>query len=114
MPANFRYALVRDAFYHTLSPGQRRMQHENVASYLIDLGPRAEPVESAYIARHLDMAQHADASHWWCLAARDALAQSAIAEAQTLAERALQALRHIADGQEIGRASCRERVCQYV
>ena len=99
IPANFRHALVRDAIYHTLSPGQRRLQHENVANYLIELGPRAEPVESAYIARHLDMAQHANASQWWCLAARDALAQSAVTEAQTLTERALRALRHIEDVQ---------------
>ncbi|CAP42786.1 conserved hypothetical protein [Bordetella petrii] len=97
MPANFRHALVRDAIYHTLSPGQRRMQHHSVANYLIELGPRAEPVESAYIARHLEMAQHPDASHWWCLAARDALAQSGMTEAHALTERALLALRYIAD-----------------
>ncbi|MBV7486036.1 AAA family ATPase [Bordetella sp. BOR01] len=100
IPANFRHALVRDAIYHTLSPGQRRLQHEIVANYLIEQSPRSEPVESAYIARHLEMAQHARASEWWCLAARDALAQSAVAEAQALTERALRALRHIEDVQD--------------
>lgn len=97
IPANFRHALVRDAIYQTLSPGQRRITHEKVANYLIEQESRAESVESAYIARHLDIALHANASHWWCLAARDALAQSAVTEAQMLTERALRALRHIDD-----------------
>lgn len=93
----FRHALVRDAIYHTLGPQQRRTQHERVARYLVELGLGAELTESACIARHYELAQHADAAQWWCLAAREALAQSGMHEAHTLTERALHALQYVPD-----------------
>lgn len=97
IPANFRHELIRTAIYRSLSPQERQRQHEQVAQYLMSLDPRANASEPAHIALHLDHARHADASHWWCLAMRDALAQSALGEAQSLSERALAALPFIAD-----------------
>jgi DNA-binding SARP family transcriptional activator len=97
VPANFRHELIRAAIYTTLNPNERRRQHEQVAQYLLDVDPRAKAPEPAYIALHLDQAGRADAAYWWCLAMRDALAQSAIAEAQILSERALAALALIDD-----------------
>src|SRR3546814_19257204 len=63
MPANFRHALARDAIYHTLTPGQRRMKHDNVANYLIKLGPRAARPVSAYIPSHTAIAKQSPTPH---------------------------------------------------
>ncbi|ANN76553.1 AAA family ATPase [Bordetella flabilis] len=97
VPASFRHELIRAAIYTTLNPGERRRQHEQVAQYLLDMDPRAKGPEPAYIALHLDQAGRPEAARWWCLAMRDALAQSAIGEAQALSERALGALALIED-----------------
>ncbi|HTK00161.1 MAG TPA: AAA family ATPase [Bordetella sp.] len=97
VPANFRHELIRVAIYRSLSPGERRRQHDQVAQYLIGADTQAKPADPAYIALHLDQARNPDAARWWCMAVRDALAQSAVREAQTLADRALDALDLIED-----------------
>jgi DNA-binding SARP family transcriptional activator/tetratricopeptide (TPR) repeat protein len=97
VPANFRHELIRAAIYQTLSPGERRRQHEEVAQYLIGTDTRAKAADPGYIALHLDQARNPEATHWWCLAVRDALAQSAVREAQALADRALAALTLVED-----------------
>lgn len=100
MPARFCHALTRDAVYQMMDPAQRRIQHANVAQFLIGRDPRVARVEAALIAHHLDAAGHADACHWWCIAGRDALAQSAASEADAMAGRALAALDRIDDEQQ--------------
>jgi DNA-binding SARP family transcriptional activator len=97
VPANFRHELIRAAIYQSLSPAERRRQHEQAAQYLIAADGAAQPAEPAYIALHLDKARNPDAAGWWCLAVRDALTQSAIREAQALTDRALAALALIQD-----------------
>ena len=57
IPADFCYPLIRDAIYHSLSPGQRRRHHAHVAQCLIE---GAEPSASTSIAMHLEMAQHGE------------------------------------------------------
>jgi len=109
VPASFRHELIRVAIYHTLNPAERRRQHEQVAQCLIDTDPRVMAQEPAFIALHLDQAGRADAAQWWCTAMRDALAQSAVREAQALSERALEALNRIDDPAERRRA---ELECQ--
>jgi DNA-binding SARP family transcriptional activator len=97
VPASFRHELIRAAIYQTLSPSERRRQHDQVARYLIGADAYAKAGDPAYIALHLDQARNPEASKWWCLAVRDALTQSAVREAQALADRALAALALIED-----------------
>lgn len=109
VPANFRHGLVRVAIYQTLSGKERRQYHEQVAQHLIGLDASGAPREPAYIAFHLENASDSKAAHWWILALRDALTQSALGEAEVLAERALRALALI-DDEALRRAT--ELECQ--
>lgn len=100
MPARFCHDLTRVAVYQTMDPVQRKQQHANVAQFLIHRDARLARAQAAYIAQHLDASEHPDACHWWCIAGRDALAQSATSEAQIMAARALTALQRIEDERE--------------
>lgn len=97
MPARFCHAVTRDAIYQTLDAAQRRRQHQQIAQFLISHEPRKARSDAAYVARHLDAAEHPDACRWWCVAGRDALAQSTANEAEVMARRALSALARIDD-----------------
>src|SRR3546814_6014378 len=100
MPARVSHAITRDAVYQTIDPAQRKVLHANVAEYLISRDARLVRAEAANIAQHLEFSGQADTWRWWCIAGRDALAQSATTEAQAMGERALAALVHIDDTQE--------------
>lgn len=97
MPARFCHDLTRVAVYQTMDPVQRKQQHANVAQFLIHRDVQQAQAQAVCIAQHLDASKHPDACHWWCVAGRDALTQSATSEAQTMADRALDALERISD-----------------
>ncbi len=109
MPVRFCHALTRMAVYETIDPSKRRQFHAKVAQFLIDRDPGEARSNAATIAQHLDVALHADACRWWCVAGRDALAQSAASEAKAMADRALGALARIRDEREHRKA---ELECQ--
>ncbi|NYT85123.1 AAA family ATPase [Pollutimonas harenae] len=97
MPTRFCHDLTRVAVYQTMDPVQRKQQHANVAQFLIHRDAQQAQAQAVCIAQHLDASRHPDACHWWCVAGRDALAQAATSEAQTMADRALDALERIPD-----------------
>ncbi len=97
----FTHALVRDAIYEELPPGERAGLHERAARALEQLAPdRGEPLW-AELAHHFHAAAlrgcAAEAVHYAVLAARHAHARSAYEEAATQYERAI-AARELADG----------------
>ncbi|MFT0547408.1 AAA family ATPase [Allopusillimonas ginsengisoli] len=100
MPARFCHDLTRVAVYQTMDPLQCKLQHASVAQFLIERDPRLARVHAAYIAKHLDASESPDACRWWCTAGRDALAQAAINEAQTMVDRALAALERIGSARD--------------
>ena len=97
MPIRFRHALTRLAVYETIDPLDRGQLHAKAGQLMIEREPGAARAQAASIARHLDAAEHSDACRWWCIAGRDALAQSAASEAKAMADRALAALERIQD-----------------
>ncbi len=98
----FTHALVRDAIYDELPPGERAGLHERVARALEQLAPdRGEPLW-AELAHHFHAAAMrgcaAEAVRYAVLAARHAHARSAYEEAAAQYERAIAARELMAAG----------------
>ena len=98
----FTHALVRDAIYEELPPGERAGLHERVARALEQLAPdRGEPLW-AELAHHFHAAAlrgcAEEAVHYAVLAARHAHARSAYEEAAAQYERAIAAREQVSSG----------------
>src|SRR5690606_34999909 len=64
MPARFCHAVTRDAVYQSLDAAQRRQPHHHAAQFLIPHAPRKARSAAAYVAPHLDAAEHPDPRRW--------------------------------------------------
>jgi DNA-binding winged helix-turn-helix (wHTH) protein len=109
----FTHALVRDAIYEELPPGERAGLHERAARALEQLAPdRGEPLW-AELAHHFHAAAlrgcAAKAVRYAVLAARHAHARSAYEEAAAQYERAIAARELMADGGLRGSEGAPER-----
>lgn len=81
----FKHALVREVAYNSLGERERRELHTLAARWLASMGE-----DAATVARHFDIGgQHQAAALHWARAAQRALATNALADAVTMAERAL-------------------------
>jgi eukaryotic-like serine/threonine-protein kinase len=81
----FKHALVREVAYASLGESERKELHALAASWLNSMGE-----DSATVAGQYDLGgQHARAAEHWARAAQRALATNALADAMTMAERAL-------------------------
>jgi tetratricopeptide (TPR) repeat protein len=81
----FKHALVREVAYASLGDDERKELHALAASWLSSMGE-----DSATVAGQYDLGgQHARAAEHWARAAQRALATNALADAMTMAERAL-------------------------
>jgi hypothetical protein len=81
----FKHALVREVAYASLGELERKELHGLAANWLSSMGE-----DSATVAGHYNLGgQQARAAEHWARAAQRALATNALADAMTMAERAL-------------------------
>ncbi|MBN2194843.1 MAG: protein kinase [Polyangiaceae bacterium] len=81
----FKHALVRDVAYKSLGEAERKELHALAARWLASMGE-----DAATVAGHYDLGgEHQAAAEHWARAAHRALATNALADAVTMAERAL-------------------------
>ncbi|HTJ80726.1 MAG TPA: serine/threonine-protein kinase PknK, partial [Polyangiaceae bacterium] len=81
----FKHALVRDVAYAMVGDDLKRELHGRAAEWLVTMGE-----DAATIAHHFDLGKrHEDAAVHWEAAAKRALATNSLADAATMAERAL-------------------------
>ncbi len=81
----FKHALVREVAYASLGDDERKELHALAAGWLSSMGE-----DSATVAGQYDLGgQHQKAAENWARAAQRALATNALADAMTMAERAL-------------------------
>jgi eukaryotic-like serine/threonine-protein kinase len=81
----FKHALVREVAYASLGERERKELHALAAAWLTSMGE-----DSATVAGHYDLgSQHVSAAEHWARAAQRALATNALADALSMAERAL-------------------------
>ncbi|HEX3774547.1 MAG TPA: protein kinase [Polyangiaceae bacterium] len=81
----FKHALVRDVAYASLGENERKELHALAGTWLASMGE-----DSATVAGQYDLgAEHEKAAEHWARAAQRALATNALADAMTMAERAL-------------------------
>ncbi|HYQ28329.1 MAG TPA: protein kinase [Polyangiaceae bacterium] len=81
----FKHALVREVAYASLGERERKELHALAAAWLTSMGE-----DSATIAGQYDLGdEHVRAAEHWARAAQRALAANALADAMTMAERAL-------------------------
>lgn len=81
----FKHALVREVAYASLGERERKELHALAATWLASMGE-----DSATVAGQYDLGgQHVRAAEHWERAAQRALAANALADAMTMAERAL-------------------------
>lgn len=81
----FKHALVRDVTYASASEAMRKTNHAAAAAWFVKVGE-----DAATIAEHYDLGeQHERAADFWEIAARRALAATALRDAVKMADRAL-------------------------
>ena len=81
----FKHALVREVAYASLGERERKELHALAAAWLSSMGE-----DSATVAGHYDLGgQHVSAADHWSRAAQRALATNALADALSMADRAL-------------------------
>ena len=81
----FKHALVRDVAYASLDEEQKRELHLGAGRWLSQMGE-----DAATVAGHLDLGgAPQEAAQYWARAAKRALRANALADALTMAERAL-------------------------
>lgn len=93
----FSHALIGDAAYLSLPAPERRSLHLRLARLLESASPQWATEHPEAIARHLDLAGHADAAAAWLAAGRFMAGQSAFAEALTHYESGIAALDRVLD-----------------
>jgi class 3 adenylate cyclase/predicted ATPase len=97
----FKHALIRDAAYESLLKSRRQSLHHRVAKTLCDRFPARAQAEPEMVAHHFMQAGLAEpASDWWRLAGEQAVRRSAIAEAVSHFEKAIQLADTLPDAPE--------------
>ena len=81
----FKHGLIRDVAYAMAADGLKKELHGKVAEWFAEVGE-----DAATIAQHFDLGgRNEEAASYWEDAARRALATNSLADAATMAERAL-------------------------
>jgi class 3 adenylate cyclase/tetratricopeptide (TPR) repeat protein len=94
----FKHALVQDTAYSTLLRGRRVQLHARIAATLEDHFPEIVASQPALVAQHFAEAEQAEqAIGYWLKAGQQAVARSAMREAETLLRKGLNQLSGLGD-----------------
>src|SRR5262245_22524938 len=108
---SFKHALVQEVAYENLLKSRRQVLHRRIAETLRTHFQSTAEAQPEVVAHHFTQAGLSEAAiEWWVKAGDRALDRSANNEAIAHVEKAISLADGLADGPEIGRASCRERV----
>ena len=95
----FKHALVQDAAYGTLLRSRRQQLHTRIGSVLEEQFPDVGEARPELLAHHFTEAGLVDrAAEYWLKAGRQALARSAMKEAEALLRKGLGLVHSMADG----------------
>jgi class 3 adenylate cyclase/tetratricopeptide (TPR) repeat protein len=95
----FKHALVQDTAYGNLLRGRRKGLHSRIAAALQARFPEIQQMQPALLARHYQEAGLAEqAVTYWLKAGQQALARSAMAEAEAQLRKGLDTLAGLPDG----------------
>ena len=95
----FKHALIQDAAYENLLKSRRQVLHRRVAEILRDRFPATAAIEPEALAHHFTQAGVIDAAiGYWLKAGEQALARSAMREAEVLLRRGLSLVPRLTDG----------------
>jgi tetratricopeptide (TPR) repeat protein len=98
----FKHALVQDAAYATMLKNERRQLHSSIAEVLVERFPALAQGQPEVVAHHFSEAGSAsEAIGYWRRAAQLASARSAMHEAVSSFERALQLLETLPETREL-------------
>ena len=97
----FKHVLMQEAAYSSLLRSKRQELHGRIADWMLDNLSRASPEE---LARHLSAAgRHESAASAWTKAGSVAQSRSAMVEAATAFEKAIEELHHLPSSDDVKR-----------
>jgi class 3 adenylate cyclase len=94
----FKHALVQDTAYSTMLRGRRHQLHAQIGKTLMEQFPETAKAQPALLAHHFTEAGMAEpAIEYWLKAGRQALARSAMVEAEALLRKGLNLISGLPD-----------------
>jgi class 3 adenylate cyclase/predicted ATPase len=95
----FKHALVQDTAYSTMLRSRRHQLHAQIGKILMEQFPETAKAQPALLAHHFTEAGMAEpAIEYWLKAGRQALARSAMVEAEALLRKGLNLISGLPDG----------------